>query len=382
MRNRLTLIKGFILILCIVLMLCVVRIAVKMDNTNIIEQNMTNEREACSIELEELDNVYLVHVAVREWMQGKYSAKALFNELREKGRLDLPQPVLISYQLKDIPVRESVSSQKLEVSKNEDFRDAITMTIAPESRKAEVYNLEVGKEYYYRLTVTLTDGQIISAQSSFRTACTPRYMLVDGIRNCRDIGGYMLAEGRQIRQGMIYRGTELDGAISNKYVISDEGVDTLINDLGIQLQLDLRAGNTPNAKDSLGLEVKHNYYSFLSYSESFTDHGKKKIKEIFADLANSENYPIYIHCTYGADRTGTIIYLMGAILGLSEEDLYREWEMSAFFVGGAFEEEMALFVEELKTYPGVSMQEKVESFLLSTGVTAEEIDSFRSIMLE
>ena len=43
---------------------------------------------------------------------------------------------------------------------------------------------------------------------------------------------------------------------------------------------------------------------------------------------------------------------------------------------------MADFVALLKQYEGDTIQQKTENFLLSVGITMEEIESIRQIMLE
>lgn len=369
--------------ICLVLFLGLLWIANIIDNRQTVTAPPTEARkEECSIALNPIEGeVYLVNNAVVEWMKGEHSAKALYNALREDGRLDTPLPAVLPYAVENIPAQLSIVSQIVEVSEHEDFSNARVVSVEPQHRRAIIYNLCTNRNYYYRVTVTLSDGQQVSAQSTFKTADTPRFIQIDGVRGCRDIGGHRTMDGKVIRQGMIYRGTELDAAISNKYEVTEAGVQTMLNELNIRTEMDLRASSTPGAKDMLGASVGHPYFTFLSYNESFTDHGKRKVKEIFTMLADEEIYPLYFHCTYGADRTGTICYLLEAVLGLSEEDLYREWELSAFLVGGAFEEDMAMFVETLRSYEGETMPEKVENYLLSIGVTIEEMNSIREIML-
>ena len=42
-----------------------------------------------------------------------------------------------------------------------------------------------------------------------------------------------------------------------------------------------------------------------------------------AAIADENRYPVYIHCTGGADRTGTLAFLINALLGVGEDDLIR-----------------------------------------------------------
>ena len=131
----------------------------------------------------------------------------------------------------------------------------------------------------------------------------------------------------------------------------------------------------------LGDGVIHKYYNCLMYKSIFSDLGKDVIKEIFTDLANPDNYPMYMHCTYGLDRTGTVCYLLEAMLGLSDNDLKREYELSALFhlyTNIGMYETMTF---SLQVYDGNTTQEKVINYLLDCGVTEEQIDSIRDIFL-
>lgn len=105
-------------------------------------------------------------------------------------------------------------------------------------------------------------------------------------------------------------------------------------------------------------------------------------RKLFADLANENNYPMYMHCTYGKDRTGTVCYLLQLLLGVSEEDAYKEWELSVLLDGRVDYDSMEKYISTLKTLNGDTMQEKVENHLLSIGVTQTEIESIRRILLE
>ena len=106
------------------------------------------------------------------------------------------------------------------------------------------------------------------------------------------------------------------------------------------------------------------------------------MKDIFTDLANPANYPMYLHCTYGRDRTGTVCYLLEALLGVSEEDLIDEYELSALFYFSADTDAINSMKLTLDTYEGNTTKEKVENYLLECGVTMEQMDSIREIFLE
>ena len=68
--------------------------------------------------------------------------------------------------------------------------------------------------------------------------------------------------------------------------------------------------------------------------------------------------------------------------GVSEKDLMKEYQLSSFCHGEMWGlSKMNEFVGRLKSYDGVTIQEKAVNYLLSTGVTSAEIANIREIFL-
>ena len=59
----------------------------------------------------------------------------------------------------------------------------------------------------------------------------------------------------------------------------------------------------------------------------------------------------------------------------------KEYQLSALYHGCQPIDDMTVFVERFKQLPGETMSEKAEGYLLSIGVTAEQIASIRLIHL-
>jgi len=295
-------------------------------------------------------------------------------------RLDIGEPVSLKFDFPSLPEDLAKRNVFVQVSETADFAQYRQWTAGLRRQNVEVYNLKTGTTYFYRIGFEGTSQFI---QGSFTTADTRRFMNVAGAVNVRDIGGIRVSGGKTIKQGLLYRGSELDGAVEAAFQLKYEGLDTMLNIMGIKTEMDLRASShSALGIDPLGKNVPHKYYSAPQYEEIFTEPGKASIRTIFADLAKKENYPVYLHCTYGFDRTGTVCYLLEALLGADEADLIRDYKLSALYHGyasGALLEPMVAALK--KTYEGNDLTEKVESFLLSAGVTAEEIASIREIFL-
>ena len=79
---------------------------------------------------------------------------------------------------------------------------------------------------------------------------------------------------------------------------------------------------------------------------------KTQLRGIFSDLANPNNYPIYLLCTYGRDRTRSVCYLLEALLGLSNSDLRKEYDISAFTDSYANLPEFNALIELVNSFNG------------------------------
>ena len=203
----------------------------------------------------------------------------------------------------------------------------------------------------------------------------------EGIPNGRDIGAIKALrtmDGRDIKSGLLIRGCELDNA--NYYFpedILEVGIDRLKNEFHVQFDMDLRAPSAVG-KDLLGDGVTHKIYNMVLYDQVFTDTGKAKVREVFTDLAISDNYPMYLHCTHGIDRTGTVCFLLEMALGVPYDMLWKEYMYSVGAHDGSI---LKVWNGIMDNYPGGDSREKAIAFLKDCGVTQAQIDALYQIYL-
>lgn len=279
-------------------------------------------------------------------------------------------------------------------------------------------NLEIATRYYWRVASNITcgrfahgrkcdcEGRRASVCSEIGTFTTedlaPRWIAIDGnVGNFRDLGGRIGREGRRVRQGMIYRSQGLndnsvDGIAKGKNRLTVSDVEYLTGTLGIRTDLDLRTDCETAGMDDvspLGAAVAFVHNSSSAYKKCFEDSGKATMAKNFRLFCDEKNYPILFHCIGGADRTGALAYVLNGVLGVSRQGLETDWE-STFYprIPGGDEKEGGRhawnsewhFNEGFGKYGGKNStwNERIELYLLDCGVTCEEIEKFRSIMLE
>ena len=273
---------------------------------------------------------------------------------------------------------------KLYISTSDDMSNATCYLTS--STELVVEHLYVGTTYYWYVDAVYGEYTVRSRVFNFSTARTPRTVDIDGVSNARDLGGYVTVDGKVIKQGMIYRSAKLDD-------ITELGEYTLLYVLGIKTDLDLRGYEEEAPIEELNyVPVACPWYSTGGNHIWMNDYNKQEFAKAVKVFADINNYPVIFHCSLGRDRTGTLAMVLGGLLGLDENTLMMEYELSVFsywgtngstkYNNGLRNNIHDTYLYIYNNYEGDSFQGKVESFLLEIGVSAEEIASIRSIMLE
>ena len=146
-----------------------------------------------------------------------------------------------------------------------------------------------------------------------------------------------------------------------------------------------------STETSIASNVTYRKIGYGNYATAITSTTYQALfKEALEWIVNCLNLskPIYMHCQGGCDRTATLVFQLLGLLGVSESDLSKEYELSCFsdiglgrYRNGTTYDYKGM-VSAIKTYDGSTITDKFYNFALDCGISADTITSFRSLMLE
>ena len=328
----------------------------------------------------------------------------------------------------------------LQVSSFEDFHEDETTPFLEtrlfditDHTSAKVKNLFSDTTYYWR-TFTTTDLKSEPLETGSFKTCNhlPRLIDIEGVSttkyvtNVRDMGGYetYLDGYTKVKQGYIYRSGRMSGSTNaprsentpfEKPVsdtgkpgtnMSTAGYNTLTITLGMKGEIDLRNDTCKDNSDGGDYYVENgnrdkypdiipgiNCLAAGIYAEKSAllqdipgmDSGYRQIKQAFDFYSEPANYPNFVHCYIGTDRTGCVCYLLECLLGLSNEVMYRDYLWSNFGLINGTRDLNAIktYEKKLLTYGKSTMAENCEAFLTSStiGISKEQIKTIRDLLL-
>jgi hypothetical protein len=257
-----------------------------------------------------------------------------------------------------------------------------------------ISNLIPNSECTYAVYALCTNGTMTVVKSGKFTTSgyQTRLLNIDGIQNVRDVGGYSVGD-HTVRYGLIYRGSAMDETTYPTTLITDAGKQELLSRVGVKTDLDLRGENNVTASilgDAVDFYAPQ--YSYQQYANAITEsvhrgYFKDMLEYIVAQL--TENKPVYIHCSGGCDRTGTLVFLILGLLGVSESDLAKEYELSSFSVIGQGRTRNSTvydykgMVAAIKEYDGATITDKFHTFATAgCGISSDVVEAFKGLMLK
>lgn len=204
--------------------------------------------------------------------------------------------------------------------------------------------------------------------------------------NVRDLGGWA-CDGGTVKYGLLIRGGKLAAA--------DRTV--LVEELGVKHDLDLRgregggAGDEPEMAESpLGRDVWYTRtQQYAWYALTPVSSWQIYLRCVIDAVTHRE--PVYFHCTAGADRTGTLACVLEGMLGMSQSDIDKDYELTTFYSGSGSdatarrrnESDWKGLINAVNAVSGDSFRDKCVHFAVGTcGMSMADINAYRAAMID
>lgn len=202
------------------------------------------------------------------------------------------------------------------------------------------------------------------------------------IRNCRDLGGWE-CDGGTVRYGMLFR----SGAPASQETWIDP---KMAKALEIRHHVDLRGTNeTEDTASCLGKQVRYvrlplnlYYKNIIDVEGSDYTNVKAVMRTIIDGVIHGE--PVLYNCSLGRDRTGTVSFMLLALLGVSGADIDKDYELSSFSPENQPAVRTRSDYQAMRTYlaglGGQTLRDQVVRWFLEAGFSLEELNEFRGAM--
>lgn len=172
-----------------------------------------------------------------------------------------------------------------------------------------------------------------------------RHIPLEGAVNFRDLGGYRAMDGRTIRWRSLFRADDLSRlSRPDRAVVRNLGIATVI-DLRSRAEVDLE--RFPVDEIPVGfhhLPLVANLPPFDEYRSGpgwFAGHyldiareSGEQIGRAVGIVAHPRSCPVIVHCAAGKDRTGVLVAVLLALLGIPDETIAEDYALSAKAMDG------------------------------------------------
>lgn len=254
----------------------------------------------------------------------------------------------------------------------------------------DVFNVVPNEPNLCKVSAVMSDeSRVVLLSQKIQPEGTLRMIKANSLFNIRDIGGWSTEDGHKLKYNAIFRGCRPDD-------ITEADRSMMVGLLGLNVDIDLSETSGTQTVSAFGENVEVvdwddiivKWYYFSSASEIASS--KTKLVAQLSSLLSilQEGKVIYLHCYGGADRTGVSMMNLEAILGVTEDEMMKDYELTSFSTYGIRERSdatndhpMQYVIPLVKACEGANLSEKWINWLSDSGLTTEMVTALREIML-
>ena len=296
-------------------------------------------------------------------------------------------PITLTWDY-ELPEGKELEKYSVIFGQKKDLSDGYKVDAGVDEDTISFNNPYLGKNYY-QLIATFTDGTTDETpiRRLFVDSTYPRNLTIEGMTNCRDIGGRELEDGGKIKQGLIFRtsGKNQNGSLT------DATTEEMTGHLKLKNEINL-AGDSNSYNLNLEGTILYEGSRMDTSSTGGYSHisrNTEAVKNFFTFIADENNYPLYYHCKIGTDRTGVCTILLQGLLGVSYQQAYQDYLFSNFgkigeqrAIGNGDSHDIRKYMDDFLGYSGERFQNKVYNILLGLGLSRETLDHIIDNLVE
>lgn len=288
-----------------------------------------------------------------------------------------------------VSVKDMTGAKKIYLVDTKD--NSVTTRNVTSKDKEAIYDLIPGRTYKYGIVSVEGEKESLLKKGCFQTEGRVRYLhTTKYLHNFRDIGGWEGIDGKHIKYGILIRGSEVMNSSKDLSKYEKADYDMLINHVGVNFDLDFRNKDDIGGLNFSPLGLEYVMYPLSAYDSIIE---KKDRQKLFMQAFNTfmtqarAGKCVYVHCQGGADRTGTFVFFIEGLLGVSDSDLCKDYEITSFYYHKERndpERYLPMIKSILRLYGGSdgTVGTAIYNFAKSMGVTDATIKELQDLMLE
>lgn len=250
------------------------------------------------------------------------------------------------------------------------------------SGESVIYNAIPG--HVLRYMVKDGGGNVIDNGRVKPTGTVRMMKFIGYVKNCRDIGGWA-CDGGTVKYGLMYR-CAAPGA-------AEAANADVAKNANIRYHFDLR-NESSFTSSPFGSEVYYKSYPLSAYYSDLVDLTKSNyggvvtlLRSVFDAVTHGDG--VIYHCSLGRNRTGTLSFILLALLGVAKKNIDIDYELTGFSSlsdAGTPQKRTSTNYNGLANYFASfgksTLCDNVVKWALKAGMTIDELNAYRAAAVD